>query len=247
MLASSPNRAVTTAAMKMVKTLIRSCSTNVVLTLVRANLIPKLILALNPPSLSFTQAVDIHINLMATMSQSVWLATPDGLAELGIQDRNERHTVHETVLQQVLAPSEEYIHHLCLNRYSIVNGEQSTRFMAILAKLPMFLQSHQPAMNFIIQKAVVLTIPSCMTFFEVDEPNWRFFAFLIGLLEEWNEQGGDVRRSGTKMFRSFRMEGIEDVTEQRLRNEETEDHGRNIVDYSKLVSSLLGVNIAELE
>ncbi|KAK2959659.1 hypothetical protein BLNAU_5437 [Blattamonas nauphoetae] len=150
---STVNPIVTTTALKMLRRLVLKCSDTTLLTLVKADLIPKLILALNPQSLSFADAVDIHTNLMATISKCVWLATPDGLAELEIHDRNERHAVHETILQQVISPCEAYIFHLCVNRYSIIDGDQSNRFMAIFAKLPMFLQSHQPAMNFIIQKA----------------------------------------------------------------------------------------------
>ncbi|KAK2940080.1 hypothetical protein BLNAU_25014 [Blattamonas nauphoetae] len=38
-----------------------------------------------------------------------WLAAPLGLAVLAIEDDNEQQAVHETVLQQVLVPSENRV------------------------------------------------------------------------------------------------------------------------------------------
>ncbi|KAK2954951.1 hypothetical protein BLNAU_10091 [Blattamonas nauphoetae] len=80
------------------------------LALVKADLIPQITTTLNPQSLSFTEAVDIHTNLMISITHSVWLSTPDGLAELGIEDRDEQQAVHETVLKQILVPSEKNRH-----------------------------------------------------------------------------------------------------------------------------------------
>ncbi|KAK2958191.1 hypothetical protein BLNAU_6895 [Blattamonas nauphoetae] len=47
------------------------CSAKVHLTLVKANMIPQLIHALNPHSLSFAEAVDIHLNLMKTIDYRI--------------------------------------------------------------------------------------------------------------------------------------------------------------------------------
>ncbi|KAK2957600.1 hypothetical protein BLNAU_7499 [Blattamonas nauphoetae] len=78
-LISSPNRAITTATMKMLGELIQFCSDNVRFDLVKADLIPQLITSLDPLSLSFAEAEDIHINIMKTIRESFWLATPFGL------------------------------------------------------------------------------------------------------------------------------------------------------------------------
>ncbi|KAK2948696.1 hypothetical protein BLNAU_16334 [Blattamonas nauphoetae] len=106
-LLSSPNRAVATTTMKILERMLVTCSRHSRLTLVNANLIPQLIASLNPLSLSFTEAVDLHINLVIIISNSIWLASPFGLRQLGIEDDNEQQAVHETVLKQVLAPSKQ--------------------------------------------------------------------------------------------------------------------------------------------
>ncbi|KAK2955179.1 hypothetical protein BLNAU_9908 [Blattamonas nauphoetae] len=82
--------------MKMLNTLLQQCSKRVHLALVKADLIPQLITTLNPHSLSFAEAEDIHINLLKPTTHSLWLATPDGLTELRIKDGNEQQAVHET-------------------------------------------------------------------------------------------------------------------------------------------------------
>ncbi|KAK2950673.1 hypothetical protein BLNAU_14344 [Blattamonas nauphoetae] len=122
------HQAVTTATMKMLQSLIANCSRKVRLALVKADLIPQLITTLNPQSLSFTEALDIHTSLMINITNTLGLATPNGLGQLGIEDDNEQEAVHETVFQQVVTPSEKYIWHLCVNHYSIIDGDQSTGF-----------------------------------------------------------------------------------------------------------------------
>ncbi|KAK2954145.1 hypothetical protein BLNAU_10962 [Blattamonas nauphoetae] len=120
-LLSSASQTITTAAIEMVKCCILNCSIKIRILLVKADVIPQLIIILNPHSLSFTEAVDIHSSLISSITSSFLLATPEGLEKHGIEDGYERQAVRETVLKQVITPSAEYIWHLCANRYSIVD------------------------------------------------------------------------------------------------------------------------------
>ncbi|KAK2958146.1 hypothetical protein BLNAU_6850 [Blattamonas nauphoetae] len=122
---STPSLTIIKAAMKMLVNLIWRCSEKVRLGLVKADLNPQIIFTLHPLSLSFTEAVNIHTYLISTITFSFRLATQDGLEDLGIEDGNEQQSVHETVLKQVLVPLETYIWHLCVNRFSIIDGDQS--------------------------------------------------------------------------------------------------------------------------
>ncbi|KAK2958139.1 hypothetical protein BLNAU_6843 [Blattamonas nauphoetae] len=133
-LISSPSRAITTASMKILDSLCVWCSPKVQFILLQTDLISKLINTLNPQSLSFTEKVDIHKSLLKTITNSLWLSTPRGLAQLGIEDGDEQQSVYEIVLKQVLIPSEKYICHLCVNRFSIVDEDQSRYFLEILAR-----------------------------------------------------------------------------------------------------------------
>ncbi|KAK2950721.1 hypothetical protein BLNAU_14392 [Blattamonas nauphoetae] len=150
------SRAITTATMKMLQSLIANCSRKVRLALVKADLIPQLITTLNPQSLSFTEALDIHTYLMINITNSLGLATPNGLGQLGIEDDNEQEAVHETVLQQVVTPSEKYIWHLCMNRFSIVDGNQSRCFLALLARLLRICPYYQPTMDIVLQMPIFI-------------------------------------------------------------------------------------------
>ncbi|KAK2953209.1 hypothetical protein BLNAU_11834 [Blattamonas nauphoetae] len=108
-LISSPNLGLTAAATKMLGNLLFHCSAKFTFTLVKEELIPQLMVTLNPLSLSFEEAVYIHANLMKTITNPVKLATPIGLAILRIKQYSEQQAVYETVFRQVLAPSEQRI------------------------------------------------------------------------------------------------------------------------------------------
>ncbi|KAK2963529.1 hypothetical protein BLNAU_1572 [Blattamonas nauphoetae] len=144
--------------------------------IVRADLIPQLIISLNPQSFPFTEAVNIHTNLLSSVARSLLLTTPDGLAKLGIVDADEQLTVHGTVLKQVIIPSEKYICHLCFNRFSIFDGVLCMYFLALLAAVLEISPYYQPTMELVLNTPVFLSIPSCLTFFENDRSIWVFLS-----------------------------------------------------------------------
>ncbi|KAK2957602.1 hypothetical protein BLNAU_7501 [Blattamonas nauphoetae] len=100
--------AITTAAIEMLRSLILFCSVKSRLALVKADLIHRLIITLNTLSLSFDERADIHINIMDVIWNSLWLATPPGLEHLAFEDENEQQAVHDTILKQVVIPSEKH-------------------------------------------------------------------------------------------------------------------------------------------
>ncbi|KAK2955930.1 hypothetical protein BLNAU_9090 [Blattamonas nauphoetae] len=229
MLISSPSHVITTAAMKMLDTLIQYCSENVRLALVKADLLPRLINTLNPQSLSFEEAEDIHTSVMIIIWNTLWLATSESLDHLEIEDENEQQAVHKTVYQQVLAPSEQHIRHFCVNRFSIIDGSQSTIFLALLATILEICPYYQPTMEFVLHIPVFLTIPCCLTFFEIDHSISNFLYFVNNAQWEWNEQREEVREMGITVLRMLRMEGIEEVIEEKLQNDRNEMFGRLII------------------
>ncbi|KAK2957564.1 hypothetical protein BLNAU_7463 [Blattamonas nauphoetae] len=228
LLLSSPNRAIATTAMQILESISVTCSRNSRLGLIKADLLPHLIASLNPLSQYFAEAVDIHMNVMKTITNSLWLATPFGLRQFGIEDENEQQTVQETVLQQVLIPSEGYICHLCDNRYSIIDGDQFGYFLSLLTQLLGISPSHQPTKELVLNMPVFLTIPSCLAFFEHDRSIFSFLYFLVDAQREWNNQRGEVRQLGKTMLRMLRMEGFEDVIEEQLPNDKSRTYGRHI-------------------
>ncbi|KAK2941469.1 hypothetical protein BLNAU_23616 [Blattamonas nauphoetae] len=241
-LLSPPSQAIVPAAMKMLGTLMDNCSAKVLLALVKADLIPQLIITLHPLSLSFAEAVDIHINLMKTICNSLWLATPFGLKQLEIEDDDKQQAVHETVLKQVLVPSEKYIWHSCMNRFSIVDGEQSKSFLILLARLLRISPYYQRAMDFVLNMPVIFTIPSVLTFFENETSILYFLYFMVDVQRKWNDQSGKVRPMRKKAHRMLRMEGIEDVIEAKLGNDQFTIGGDPVADSIKW-NNLLAMNL----
>ncbi|KAK2946961.1 hypothetical protein BLNAU_18119 [Blattamonas nauphoetae] len=208
---NSRSQVITAATMKMLETLNWLCSDKVKFALVKADLIPQLIITLNPQSLSFAKAVDIHVIIMATITNLLWLSTPDGLTRLEIEDRDEQQAVHETVLKQIVVPSEKYICHLCVNRYLIINGDQS----------------------------------HCLTYYDFDYSSWTFLYHMNFAQQGWNTKGGETRQMWKNVRRMLRMEGIEDVIEEKLRNDKNSFFGREIVVKSIGWNNLQGMNLPE--
>ncbi|KAK2952601.1 hypothetical protein BLNAU_12429 [Blattamonas nauphoetae] len=242
-LISSPSQIISAATMEMLDSLIMFCSAPVRLALVKSGLIPQLMTTLNPLSLSFTQAVDINIHVMTTIIGTVWLATPEGLEELENEDRDEQQAVHKTVLTQVLAPSETSICRLCINRFSIIDGEFSFAFLILLARLLEISPYHQPTMEIVLHMPVVLTVSSYLTFFKNERSIWLFLYHMINSQRDWNKKGGETRQMGEIVDRMLRMEGIEDVIEPKLQNDKNSLKGGWIVKQSIEWNNLLEMNL----
>ncbi|KAK2943238.1 hypothetical protein BLNAU_21864 [Blattamonas nauphoetae] len=216
-LISSPSQIITTTAMEMLVNVIGKSSAEVLLPLITADVIPQVILTLNPLSLSITEAVDIHTCLIQIIRYSILLPTPNALRQLEIEEDDEQHA-HETVLKRVLTPSEKYICHLCVNRHSIIDGDQSYYFLDLLARILRISPYYLPTMDFLLNLPVFLTIPSCLTFFDNNESIWYFLEDMNNVQWEWTKKGGDQRLMWQTVHRMLREEGIEDVFEHQLLN-----------------------------
>ncbi|KAK2964002.1 hypothetical protein BLNAU_1083 [Blattamonas nauphoetae] len=227
--------------------LIYHCYAQIQLALVKADLLPQIITILNPQSLSFTEAVDIHFNLLEIIALSLNLATPYPLSQLRIDDRDDQQAVHETIFQQVLVPSEKYMWHLCVHRFSIIDGMQSSEFMTILAVLIQISPYYHPTMDLVLHLPIYLTLPSCLTFFETCHSIYPVLSSMGNAQWEWNKKGGEVRQIGKKIHRMLRMEGIEDVIEDKLQNDINAYCGRIVIAFSIQWNNLLGITIPQEE
>ncbi|KAK2953794.1 hypothetical protein BLNAU_11197 [Blattamonas nauphoetae] len=240
---SSASLSITTVAIKMIDSLIRHCSAKVLIALLKADLIPQLVIILHPHSLPFTEAVEIHTSLMSIIFSTVWLTGPNCLEDLEIEDGDGPQDIHETVLKQVLAPSEKYIWYLCVNRFSIKDASLSTGFMTFLANLIRPCPYYQPTLEYCHHLPIFLTIPSCLAFIENESSIWNFLAQMVDVQREWNKHSGEERQRWKTVHRMLRMEGSEDVVEEKLRNDKSTDIGRQIVVISAEWNNKLGMNI----
>ncbi|KAK2962073.1 hypothetical protein BLNAU_3129 [Blattamonas nauphoetae] len=67
-----------------------------------------------------TYSAKLHFALL----NAELVGTPPGLKTHQIEDSIKQTSVNETILKHILVPSEGYIHHLCANRWSIVDDDQ---------------------------------------------------------------------------------------------------------------------------
>ncbi|KAK2959587.1 hypothetical protein BLNAU_5365 [Blattamonas nauphoetae] len=244
-LISSASHTITTAAMKMLKNLINSCSFRYLRALIRADLVPQLVVTLSPQSLSFPKSQDIHTCLLLTFGKSFSLTIYFFDEEIGVNRHDKQQAVCETVLKQVLFPSEKYIRYLCVNRCSIVDGEQSKRFLVLLSRILQTSRYHQPTMDFVLHMPLFFTIPSCLTIFEANLAIWYFLQISIDSQREWSRTKGTERHMLKKLHQMLRMEGFEDVLDERLRRPQRDSFGFQCVDESIKLSNLHGMNLSQ--
>ncbi|KAK2961187.1 hypothetical protein BLNAU_3955 [Blattamonas nauphoetae] len=210
--------------------------------LISVDLIPQIFIALNPLSLSFADAEDIHACLISIVNSAVLLGTPHLREILTNEHNHDQQRVHETVLQQLLVPSEAYLRNLCTNRHSIIDGRLSAEFMTLLADIILISPFCRPIMDFVVNMPVVLTITSSLTFFNNDGSIHIPLTVLSSSMEKWNEQCRDVRRTWPTIVRSLRMEGMDNVTEQRMHNNREGMIGQEVANNSIKLSNLQGMN-----
>ncbi|KAK2954144.1 hypothetical protein BLNAU_10961 [Blattamonas nauphoetae] len=80
-------------------------------------------------------------------------------------------------------------------------------------------------MDFVLHMPVVLAIPSCLTFFEKEEPIWYVLFQMYNTQLYWNETKGEFRQMWKTVHRVLGMEGMEDVIEEKLQNDKNTNGG----------------------
>ncbi|KAK2951509.1 hypothetical protein BLNAU_13531 [Blattamonas nauphoetae] len=244
-LLSSSNQTIMKASMKLLDNQFVLCSSNGRLALLRAGIIPQIINTLNPLSLSIPEAVYVHTYLIQIIANAFWLSTPTGLSNHKTEDKIERQAVHETVLQHVIAPSEKYIGHLCRNRHSITDEGMGRGLMLILTRILQISPYNQSTIGVVLNLPLFLTIPSWLTVLENESLISSFLHAMVNIQQEWNRTSGEVRQRWKKVDRLLRKEGIEDVIEDKLRNNQQDFVGGVLVEYSLDWNDLLGMNLPQ--
>ncbi|KAK2958877.1 hypothetical protein BLNAU_6126 [Blattamonas nauphoetae] len=242
-LISSSKQLIIEGTLRLLDRLSAKSSPQIQLKLVSIDLVPQIITSLSQQSLSFVDPVDIHTRLINVVKSGLQLATPRGLDRLADGHPFERQAVHKTVLEHVLVPSEEYLRRMSTNRFILADGDLADDFVDLLALILRISPFSQPTVDLLPQLSIFLTIPSCLTVFDFDLPFWSFLGVMVLSQEDWNKQGGNVRRSGATIFRCLRTEGLDDVLEQRLQNDLNGNIGEDLADYLIKLNAMLGMNV----
>ncbi|KAK2955292.1 hypothetical protein BLNAU_9683 [Blattamonas nauphoetae] len=229
--------------MNLLENLIWRCSVKVRLSLIKADIIPQIITALNPQSLDLEESGYIHTSLVRLLTHSVIFATPYCVSQLKITDHDEQHAVSEMVLTQIISPSKQYICHLCTNRNSIVDIDLSNDFVQLLARLLQICPYYHRTMEFVLHMPLTLTIPS--SFMSCPNPHSIMFSLEIMYYSQlkWNDHGGEVRQMGKILLPCQRKEGIDDVMEQWLQDDRNGNYGDSLISISLKLIILHGMNV----
>ncbi|KAK2957609.1 hypothetical protein BLNAU_7508 [Blattamonas nauphoetae] len=90
-----------------------------------------------------------------------------------------------------------------------------------------------------------LTIPSCLSFFKIEDTTWIFLIEMNTSQRGWIKTKGEERQILKTIHQMLRMEGIEDVMAEKLQNDKTGDYGRHIVAKSIEWNNQLGMNLQQ--
>ncbi|KAK2960848.1 hypothetical protein BLNAU_4245 [Blattamonas nauphoetae] len=246
-LLSFSNQGIITATISMLTGCTDSCSQSFVLKLIRAGLIPHIVASLNPQSLSFADSKFIHMNLILTINCSVRQSILSITNSLGIEDPIEAQAVHDTILQQVLVPSEDYIRHICVNRHSMIEADQSYELLILLNGIVRICPYNPQTIDFVLTMPLLQAITSALTFCYNDESRRVFLCRTETSQREWSRQSRNVRQSAQIVLRCLRTEGFDDWCEQILGNEGDATWRRNLTNHMNNVSVSPGINLPERE
>ncbi|KAK2942352.1 hypothetical protein BLNAU_22739 [Blattamonas nauphoetae] len=243
---SSANQPIIQATLKVIVRLINRSSPTLLLLLINADLISRIVSSLLPISLPFSEAQELHSNLLVIVRTSLWLVTPQGLETLK-QENQKLHDIQEAVLKHILVPSKKYIGYVCGLRHSLVNSSLSNPFSSLLICFLKISPSHPPTLDFIQTLPIALSISSFLTFSSSNVTIKSFLDELNVLQTEWFEQDETICGSGTVVTRLLTREGFSDVLEQLMMTDKKGDNRGSIMEYSISLSDLFGMNIRDLE
>ncbi|KAK2944170.1 hypothetical protein BLNAU_20917 [Blattamonas nauphoetae] len=241
-LISSSKQKIVESTMDLLSFMIQRGLPDTNLAIAESNLIPQLMLTLHPLSLSFTEE-KIHVYLITILSKLLYFFTPVGHRSLDLYDPEYRPVHRDALLTRLLFPLEEYLHHLCSNRYTIPQGDLTDNFMFLLARLLQICPDFQPTMDFVFTLPVLLTITSSLTFFERDRSVDQFLHGLREYLRFWVYANRQARQSEALVYRSVRSEGLEDAIEQQSRTNTREPCRWVIVEQCLSVQASNGANV----
>ncbi|KAK2955024.1 hypothetical protein BLNAU_9955 [Blattamonas nauphoetae] len=247
MLLSAPNQRIVEATMEFLHRMIIIRSKHFLLKLVKADLIPHLLASLNPVSLSFEYAEDVHIHLVSIIGLALLLLHPNDSKQIDVINATDKHNLQETILARVLLPPASYIRHLCANRHLFINGNRSVHLLNFLTRLISLCPYSTPSMRILQSLPVFFTIPSTSAELDMDRALCWILDALVDAQRDWNNDSGDVRKSGRTACRSLVLEGFEDTLERSIQFGSTEDTRKQLTKHSIVLSNMMGMNAQEGE
>ncbi|KAK2948139.1 hypothetical protein BLNAU_16939 [Blattamonas nauphoetae] len=242
-LLSTDNTTIVETTLYTINHLVPMCSRNIQFGLLNADLVPQLILSLQPLTRSFKYPQNIHSDLLSIIGRLLWLPTPSNGAYAEIDDPTEQQAVHETILKHVLLPSKDYIRQICSARDLFVDRVFLPDFMTCVAQIILICPFYQPTMDYVLDLPLIFTMITSNDFYDNEESRGCFLGELADAQEEWDKHDKELRRIGTIMNRLLRMEGSEDQIEQMLQSVRNQPREGYIVSYSTRLNNLYGMNI----
>ncbi|KAK2961991.1 hypothetical protein BLNAU_3047 [Blattamonas nauphoetae] len=236
-LLSTDNITIVETTLYTINHLVPMCSRNVQFGLLNADLVPQLISSLQPLTRSFKYPQNIHSDLLSIIGRFLWLATPSNDAYAEIDDHTEQQAVHETLLKHVLLPSKDYIRQICHTRTVFIDHVFWPDFMTCVAQIILICPFYQPTMDYVLDLPLIFTMITSNDFNDSDESRACFLGEIADAQEEWDKHDKEIRRMGTIINRSLRMEGSEDQIEQMLQSVRSQPREGYIVSYSTKLNS----------
>ncbi|KAK2949544.1 hypothetical protein BLNAU_15526 [Blattamonas nauphoetae] len=184
------------------------------------DIIPTIVDVTQPHTHPLTDTA-IHIALLDTINNTLWLAANANVDALGIEGPNKRATMNEQLFARVVLPSFEYMQFVFRSQHLVSDIDLRSQIGFLLLKLNQ-LAPLDPSIEATMR---ALHVPTALVGFLVEEQDnvnadWMF-EYLKDALDEWRSKG-HLKHSHQAWLSLLQAEGQQNVLEaQPMRNAST--------------------------
>ncbi|KAK2963753.1 hypothetical protein BLNAU_1320 [Blattamonas nauphoetae] len=241
-LLSSPHSTIVEATSVLLTKIVLYCSSPVRLQLVESDLISKVLASVQPHTLPFSGNETVLNTQLRIIMYCINLALPVSLKELGITTADSTLNHREMILRKVIIPSSRFMTFLISNQH-ILNGDLSSIIMTLFVHLIQMGPFHLPTLEFVLASPIAMAFSKCLSFVEDSIPLLNTLRTIERSLNEWKNQGPEVLRSGKRMNQTLHSEGFEDLAEQMMMTDVSENFGDVIVKTCRSIFRIKGSNV----
>ncbi|KAK2952675.1 hypothetical protein BLNAU_12324 [Blattamonas nauphoetae] len=246
-LLSSPSTDMNGRALNLISKWLESIPPSRRLSLLDANLIPHIVNTLQPHTVPLADNDTFHYSFLSIITSSTIHGLSKEPTNPNTFDTNTNQTVHDTILRKVVFPSEEYFNNLCHNRFSCQTKVFSESTVTVIHNIFTMCACHPPTLRWMQSSCFPLLWTSFLDNHEKENSLQFTIWCMVNTCQRWKKDEEEVRKRGNEVIRVLNEEGQENDVEQKLMTNGERYQGTVVRRFSFELSTLLGLNLPQLE